>query len=80
MDQKAIIDFGQRVHRIDVGGQVGRRLALAHGQHPAGLQPAQHLAAVDHAAGLAEHVERKPIARVAQGAIPRRVGQFQRTA
>ena len=86
MDQEPVIDFGQRIDRVDIGGEEGGRLRFADRQHPARRQRTQRTRCFFADRGfqrrthLREHVETESVARMRQAGIALRIGLLERHA
>ena len=80
MDQEAVVDTRECVHRIDVRRQEHRRLRFPHRHKVFGLQPSEHLmrCLTNHSARLAEDVVRVSVTRMTETRIPFGVLLFQR--
>ena len=60
MDEKAVIELGQRVYRVDISRQIKGGLRLAHGDNALGLAPAEEgtrLIPSQESRNVGEHVE-----------------------
>ena len=70
MHQEAVVDPGERIDGVDVGGEEHRRLGLAEGDDVLRAQSAEDAgAASEESADLGEDVEGEGVARVIQACV-----------